>query len=162
MEQTMKSLFAKIGAILVKKINPPDWLCAIWMRLVWVMLFSQTASTRFWFGLVGIGFSSYMISSSTIHSPISEYQLLLQIAPDWVWAIGFLTHGCALIYGVLTHTYNKLLMVLEGILGTVVWTTSAVVIVITQNTIGAQAAAALIAVWLLVRYPTHWEYKDAN
>lgn len=87
---------------------------------------------------------------------------MLKLAPNWVWGLGFLIHGGSVIYGVATHSFNRLLVVLEGLLGTIVWTTSAVVVVVTQHTVGAHVVGALVAFWLLVRYPTHWEYKDAN
>lgn len=130
-------------------------------RLTYIIWCSQTTAVRFWFALASLGFGSFFMFSETVHSPLSEYKLMLQLAADWVWALCFTVNGLSLLYGILGKTYNRVLVVLEGLLGTVVWVASASAVVITQHAIGAHVVGGLIAFWILIRYPTHKEYKDA-
>jgi hypothetical protein len=130
-------------------------------RLRYIIWCSQTSAVRFWFGLTSIGFGSFFMFSATVHHPLSEYNLMLKLASDWVWALCFVLNGFSLLYGIVFATYNRLLVVLEGLLGTVVWVASASAVVITQQSIGAHVVGGLIAFWILIRYPTHKEFKDA-
>jgi hypothetical protein len=145
-------------------IDYPAWMRLLWTRVVWLFVYSQTAAVRFWFGAASIGFGSFVTFSLSdpTFAANSEYKNMESIAPWWIWSTGFFVHGLSLWYGVFTRTYNRLLVILEGLLGQVVWTASAIVIVLAQHTIGAQTVGACIAFWLLVRYPTHEEYRDAN
>lgn len=129
-------------------------------RLMFIIWCSQTTAVRFWFALASIGFSSFILCSESIYSPTSEYKLMTQLAPNWFWAFGFALNGLSLLYGVFMKTYNKFLVILEGLLGTVVWCASAGAVAIAQQAIGAHVVGGLIAFWLLVRYPTHKEYKS--
>ena len=129
-------------------------------RYMWAK--SPTSATRFWFGLADLGFASFVLLSPTIHSPLSEYVLMLKIAPDELWGIAYLVHCCALWYGVLTRRYSHTLLVLEGVLGVVLWTASAVCVGIAQGAPGATCAGLMMAYWLLVRYPAPEEYHHAD
>lgn len=134
----------------------------LYHRLHWVLVLSQTGATRFWLGLASIGLSIFLYFSTTIHEPYSEYRLMILLAPDGLWALGFFIHGASLWYGVFTQTYNKLLLLLEGILGTVVWWACAITVSIAQQAPGAILSGACVALWLCIRYPTHWEYDNAD
>jgi hypothetical protein len=154
----MKSVWHKLP------INYPRWMCTLWERIVWVLMCSQTSAVRFWFGAASFGFCSFITFSLSDQNfaAKTEYSNLSNIAPWWLWAVAFFTHGSALWYGVFTKTFNNFLVVLEGLLGLIVWSASAMAIVLSQHSIGAQTVGACIAFWLLVRYPTHWEYQDAD
>lgn len=129
-------------------------------RLSWLLFKSQTSSTRMWFGLASIFFGVFMYLSDTVHNPDSEYVLMLQIAPDWLWASGFLVHGVALLYGVITRRYSTILLLVEGVLGVALWTAASIAMSVSQGAVGASAAGALIAAWICIRYPTHAEFKQ--
>lgn len=137
-------------------------LYTAWGQLLWVLNKSQTTSTRFWFGFASIGFGSFMMSSPAVLNGSSEYSMMLKLAPNFVWATAFAVNGLSLLYGVFTKTYSRTLVIFEGLLGTVAWTACAATIVISQHTFGATVAGAAVAFWLLVRYPTHWEFKDVD
>ena len=128
-----------------------------------VILFThQTTNTRFFFGLTSIFFGIFMTFSPTVHNNLSEYVMMRQIAPHEIWGIGFIISGSAMLYGLLFNTCSKLLLLLEGTLSVAVWVGSAYAVVVTQKTLGAQCIGALIALWIYVRYPTHWERVDGN
>lgn len=145
-----------------RRIACPDWLTMTWYRLVWLINYSQTSVVRFWFGLSSVGFGLFMALADVEKFAESEYRMMLALAPDHVWAALFFVHGFAVLYGVFAHKYNRLLVILEGVLGVALWCGSAAAVVITQKSFGAHVVGGMIAFWLLIRYPTHWEYKDAD
>ena len=122
----------------------------------------QTTNTRFWFGLTSIFFGIFMICSPTVHNNLSEYVMMEKIAPHWVWGVGFIVSGSAMLYGLLSNTYGKILLLLEGTLSVAVWVGSAYAVVVTQHSLGAQVIGGVISLWIYVRYPTHWERNDGN
>ena len=85
---------------------------------------------------------------------------MMQLAPGWFWGWGYLLHGVAMWYGVFTRKYNIVLLFLEGVLGVTLWVAMAAAIYIGQGSLGGTAAGSAIALWLLVRYPTHHEYDN--
>lgn len=135
----------------------PSWLKHFRNRMDYILFKDQSTTTRLWFGLSSFLFGWFFFLSETVHSGLSEYALMLQLAPDWVWALGFWIHGSALMYGAYTNVYSKTQLMLEGTLGVVVWVGSAYAVTVTQGALGAHFAGALIAFWIYVRYPTHWE-----
>ena len=130
----------------------------IYDRLRWLLLEAETAPTRLWLSLSGL----LMASDVLVSSGQPEYKSLVILMPGAVWAALFITHGVSLMYGVLTRKYNKVLLVLEGILGTALWSSSAVIMFFFQGGPDATLAGACAAFWLLIRYPTHWEYTDGK
>jgi ABC-type transport system involved in multi-copper enzyme maturation permease subunit len=131
-------------------------------RARWLALSSQTVACRFWFGFTSLGFGSFLIFSGAVHNPNSEYRYMIQLASDEVWAAGFVVYGIALLYGVFTRSFSKIQLYLEGVLGVAVWAGGGIAVSLAQGTPGAMSVGALLAFWLLVRYPTHWEYFDAD
>ena len=130
----------------------------VYARLKWLILQADTVAVRFWFSLAGLGFCV-----DTLSGPISarEHAMFL-LAPQLVWFGLFALHACALLHGVFTKRFNTVLLMLEGVLGTALWGAVSVVTMLTQGGPNATVAGALIAFWLLVRYPTHWEYTDGR
>jgi hypothetical protein len=129
-------------------------------RIEFILFIDQSTTTRLWFGLTGLFFSFFFFLSPTVHSDLSEYRLMLALAPHWLWALGFAVNGLALMYGAYTNAYSKLQLFLEGVLGVVVWCGSAYAVVTTQGSLGAHAVGGAIAFWVYVRYPTHWEGQN--
>jgi hypothetical protein len=122
-------------------------------RLNWLLFRSQTSATRMWFALCSIGFSSFMFFSGSAYHSEDEYVLMIQMAPDWMWSLAFLTHGLSLLYGVIFRVYNNFLLTLEGVLGVLIWSATSIAMSLAQGAIGATTAGALIAAWICVRYP---------
>jgi len=128
-------------------------------RVNWLLWYSSTTATRMWFGVTSILFGVFMHYSSIVDPDHDEYSIMLLLAHENVWCAGFIVHGLALLYGVVTKQYNKLLLLLEGVLGAALWITAAVAMAEAQGSLGASAAGALISAWICVRYPTHAEFK---
>ena len=131
-------------------------------RLYWLFRYSPTTAVRFWFGLASLGMASFMVFSPTVHLPNNEYVIMLGLMRDKVWGLAFAINGFALMYGVLRRTYNLYLLWMEGILGTASWIAAAFCMTLAQGAPGASVCAALIAAWILYRYPTHLGKEDAT
>lgn len=131
-------------------------------RMIWLTLYTETTSSRFWFGLLSLGYASFMFFSEYASHPGSSYVLMFKIAPDYIWSLAFVIHGLALIYGAFTRKYSTFLLILEGVLGVAVWSAAAAATTLEQGAPGGTTVGALIALWVLVRYPTHheWERKE--
>lgn len=135
----------------------PQWIKDFKNRMNFILFIERSTNSRMLFGAVTWMFGWFFAFSHTVHSDLSEYVLMMKLAPDWLWAIGYWLNGSAVMYGAYTNKYSKLQLMLEGTLGVVVWVGSAYAVSVTQGVIGAHAGGALIAFWLYVRYPTHWE-----
>lgn len=158
----MKAYLNSLLARLRSEVCPACYtkLHTILNRINFILFVDQSTTTRLWFGLTGFMFGWFFFLAETVHSELSEYKLMLMLAPDWLWAIGFWVNGMALMYGAYTNRYSKLQLFLEGVLGVVVWCGSAYAVVATQGSLGAHAVGATIAFWVYVRYPTHWEGQN--
>lgn len=126
-------------------------------RLKFIIFEEQSTTTRLFFGLTTLFFGFFFLSASTIDDYVNEYLFMLSLAPAWLWGVGFCVNGTALLYGAITNKYSKIQLFLEGVLGVVVWIGSAYAVVVTQRALGAHVIAGLIAFWIYIRYPTHWE-----
>ncbi len=133
-------------------------------RALWLVLYAETTASRFWFGLLSLGYASFMSFSEYASHPGSSYVLMFNIAPDWVWSLAFVIHGFALLYGAFTRKYSTFLLLLEGVLGVAVWSAAAAATTLEQGAPGGTTVGALIALWVLIRYPTHheWESKECH
>lgn len=137
-----------------------SWGRLTWHRIVLLTLYSETIASRFWFGLLSIGYASMLAFSTSPHAVNSPYLLMFDLAPDWVWIVGFTTHGLSLIYGAFTRKYNTFLLLLEGVLGVACWSAAGATTTIAQGAPGGTTVGALISLWVLVRYPTHHEWEN--
>ena len=135
----------------------PRWLAHFKKRMDELLFKEQSTTTRLWFGIVTIFFGVFAWFSPTITSPHSEYELMMELAPYWLWALAYWVNGAAYLYGAYTNKYSKIQLMLEGTLGVTAWVGSAYAVSVAQGVIGAHAGGALLAFWLYVRYPTHWE-----
>lgn len=123
------------------------------------MFFKEnTIVARFWLSVLGFFFAMDMLAD--VGEPADLIMLLM--APSWCWATLFLVNSTALLYGVITKRYDTILLVLEGVLGTTLWFTAAIAHWYSQGAPDAVTAGALMATWLLIRYPTHWEYTNGS
>lgn len=129
-------------------------------RMHFIIFEEQSTTTRMFFGLATFLFGVFFLNASSTYWSHGEYAFMMKLAPYWLWGTGFLINGAAVMIGAYTNKYSKPQLMLEGVLGVVVWIGSAYAVVVSQNTIGAHVAAGLIAFWIYVRYPTHWEGKD--
>ena len=128
-------------------------------RISWLVKRSQTSATRGLFGLASFLFGVFMFFSTSVHSVGSEYRIMLHLTQGSsdIWGFMFVTHGTALIYGVITQEYNDFMLWIEGILGAGIWIVAAGAMTMAQGAPGAAIAGAVIALWICYRYPTHSE-----
>lgn len=128
-------------------------------RIKYLILCSQTLAVRFWMALAAIGYASVTLFVPSVGP--DEFHLMFKLASPEAWALLFLIHGIALLYGVLSRRYSTYQLILEPMLGLVLWGVSAVSHFMPQGAIGPVMVAATIHFWLLIRYPTHREFRDA-
>lgn len=119
-------------------------------RLRYVLFCSETSGTRFWFGLLTVGFAAYM----GVAADPQEYALALQIMPTWAWATALLINGLFLVAGVFTQRFSFALMMVEGVLGTFAWSVMGIATSISLGLPSAPLVASLVSIWILMRYPT--------
>ena len=133
---------------------------ALWDRVFYVIFIGDTASVRFFFALCSFGMGLDMLS---IDGSINDYKVALyQLAPQnvpWLpgryfWGFGFLWYSWALLWG-LAGRYNFLSLALEPLIGWMLWVAVASLDVALEQHMTASVGAAVVATWLLVRYPTH-------
>lgn len=124
-------------------------MTALWGRLQYVFLESETVAVRAFFGSVSLGYALF-IPRVDGHF---EYHLALQAIPAWVWSMAFLIHGLSVWYGIITCRATPLLYVLEGWVGSFTWVLMGILTSASQGVVGPTFVASFIAGWLLVRYP---------
>jgi hypothetical protein len=126
-------------------------------RLMNVLLCGETVLLRFFFSLAGFGWVSWVL----VDVSFAEFhEHAMKLATPNQFAMIFFIHSCALLYGVVTQKYNRWLLMLEGALGVFAWSAMAWAETMDQTGIGPSAVGALVAFFLLVRYPTHYTPKD--
>ncbi len=116
-----------------------------------LLLTGDTAVLRFWFGFAAIGYAAFALGGMNGHY---EYSVTMQVMSKWAWATVFSIVGCVTIYSAVTSKYNRCTLIFEGFLGVGVWTAMSISSAISQGSIGAVTIAAVVSVFLLVRYPT--------
>lgn len=120
-----------------------------WDRLRYILLESETVAVRAFFALISLGYAIFMLSIDR-HT---EYTIALAIMPHWLWSIGFLVHGLAVWYGIMSQKHSLALLMLEGVLGAGIWITLGICTSASQGMPGPTLMASTIAVWQFVRYP---------
>ena len=140
-------------ARLRSRLRCPAWCIAFKKRFDEIVFHEQSTTTRLFFGATTLGFGSFFWFSPTVHHPLSEYALMLTLAPDWVWASAFTVNGVSLVVGAWTNKFSKAHLFLEGTLGVIVWWASAYCVVKTQGAAGAHVMGAAIAFWVYIRHP---------
>lgn len=143
--------------------NYLNWANRVRARLYSLYARSETTMTRVWFGFFSFMMSVYMyfdhIDSEVYHNGIDVHYLMFSIASPTIWAAGFLLHSLSLFYGALTNKYNTLLLLSEAVLGVALWIGMAAAIAIMQHFPGPESIGGVLALWLLIRYPTHSEWE---
>lgn len=127
-------------------------------RLRYVLLESETVAVRWWMGLVSLGYAAFL---PFVDSHF-EYSISLQLMPSWLWSLLFVITGASLIQGVISRRYNLIGCALEGVLSSITWVSLGITTSISQGIPGATMVASLIALWILVRYPTWVDHTQVN
>ena len=130
--------------------NPPQGPM-FFVLLAELLIAGDTRMLRFWFGLTSIAFAAFISFGAPSHW---EYGIAFMVLPHYVWSALLLVSGAALVYGAVTCHFDRLMLVLEGFIGAATWSALSITTMIAQGTIGAVTIAALINLYLLLRYPT--------
>lgn len=130
-------------------------------QLLYVLLCKDTSLLRLAFALCSLGWAVWIPIDPTFASQHFVADKLMETV--WgLWlglnglAVLFAVNAVALMYGVLTERYNWLLCVAEGALGTYVWTMMGVTDWYQLHAPGPTIVGAGIALFILLRYPTHY------
>lgn len=91
----------------------------------------------------------------------TSYNLLETVMPHWLWAAAFLTHGWFSMTGLLLKKSGWAYVLLDPLLGALLWTCSSSVILTVFALSGAWPPAMLVThmlvsiatLWILVRVP---------
>jgi hypothetical protein len=122
-------------------------------RFTYILLHEDTTLVRLFFGL-GALLMALTIGMDEDFKYFHENSL--RIAPQWGTALMFFLHGTALVYGAITSKFNRWLLILEGMVGTFVWSAMAYTDFLDHGGITPVFIGACMAFLLLVRYPTHY------
>lgn len=118
-----------------------------------LLIAGDTRQLRFWFGLTSLSFSVFMSFGAPSHW---EYGIAFLVLPPHAWSILLGVSGLALMYGAVTCHFDRLMLALEGVAGSIAWVALAITTMMSQGSIGAVTIAAIINLYLLVRYPS-WQ-----
>lgn len=132
-----------------------------YIRVKRILFRDQTTSLRFFFGWMCIGLATFFLFSTTLANNTSEYKIMIEKLPGWVWAIMYFIIGISLLYGVIEEKFNFFLLLTEGLLNVLTWWVSSYYILLAQGIPGAHFIGAVMATWLYVRYPTHKMKSDS-
>jgi hypothetical protein len=140
-------------------LHPSVRIYLIKSRISWILFKADTSVVRFWFSIATIIFGiTYLVPNANV----LPHHYMEKLASHRTWGFLFLVNGLSMIYAVMTRRYDKILLILEGVLGFVLWVSfSTLYMYFTQSIVPAMACA-FISFWLLLRYPTHWEYTDGS
>jgi hypothetical protein len=122
-----------------------------------MFLTADTRLMRFWFALCSIGYANWVFFDdhySVLHPSINNF-VDVQMLP-WL----FLTHACVSIYSVLSEKTNTYFLFLEGVLGVFLWLVTGISETTDQGSLGPNLIASFMAIYLLVRYPTHYRHDS--
>jgi hypothetical protein len=129
-----------------------------YVKLKRILLIDDTLSVRFFFAMCSFG---YGVDIWYDHAKDQSYHLLYSLAPHWTtpesfWGTLFVFYSIMLLKGI-TGQYGYWHLIFEAILGWSIWTVMAIVNVTITGYPEASIGGAIVATWLLVRYPTHWK-----
>ena len=121
----------------------------------------KTLLVRLFFAAVSFGWVSYILTDTAgfamRHPTVVEY-----VAAPNKLGILFSIYASAVMYGVFTGRYSFILLLVEGFLGIFLWGSVGIADWANQGAPGPTFFAAIVALFLLARYPTHYQkgYED--
>lgn len=122
-------------------------------RVLSALLFGKTENLRVFFALCSFGWGLWVLTDSRFEA---EHAATVAFVPIPQLGILFLVHGFAMFYGVWTGRYSVWLLFLEGLLGAFLWVGVGIAESYGQQAIGPTLFGGLCALFLLIRYPTHY------
>lgn len=155
-------------------------LPALRARLRYLAFTSDLIGTRMGLGIgavcIGLGFlwptpifptPAQIAAGSGRHT----YALMAQIAPEWCWAVAFLSQGIATLYSLVMDCRSKALLWLDAVFGVALWTAAIAACYLAYwrgfgrimeyrppAIMGGEVASVLASWWVFVRYT--WGESD--
>ena len=123
-------------------------------RLLGTLLVGETAVTRFWFSLCSLGCAIAIMFDPNY---AVSHPGTMQLASVNAQGLLFMLHFAAMFYGVITRRYSTVLLLLEGVLGVFIWFGFGLAEALHRGTPGPLVIGGILAFFLLLRYPTHYE-----
>lgn len=124
---------------------------------VTMFLTADTRLMRFWFALCSLGYANWVFFDEfypILHPSITKF-VDIGVLP-WL----FLTHAAVSIYSVLREKTNTQFLFLEGVLGVFLWLATGIAETTDQGSLGPNLIASFMAIYLLIRYPTHYRHAS--
>lgn len=121
-------------------------------RVLYLLLFSETAMVRFWVGLASIGWSFAFMNTGMEKS--NALSLMYELMPHYIWAFLFMLNGVALVVGTVLKHPHRVTFYIEPLLGLFLWGVTALSHIQAYKTLSPMVFSAIIFFWLLVRFPS--------
>lgn len=122
-------------------------------RILATLLFGKTELLRIFFALCSFGWGFWALTDAKFSA---EHATTVSFVPLPQLGILFMVHSVAVWYGVKTQRYNVFLLFIEGLLGAFLWIGVGIAEAKGQGTIGPTLFGGVCALFLLIRYPTHY------
>jgi hypothetical protein len=122
-------------------------------RILSKLIFGDTENLRTFFALCSFGWGLWALTDANFakdHASVISFVQLPQLG------ILFFIHCAGVLYGVNTGRYNVILLFIEGLLGAFLWVGVGIAEAIGQGTAGPTLFGGMCALFLLIRYPTHY------
>ena len=123
-------------------------------RVLRLLLEGDTALVRFWFALCSYGWAAFIFFATDQF--LLEHPESYHLARAEQLGVLFAVYATATMYGVVTRRFSVPLLFVEGALGTFLWGGIGIVDMLAQGSVGPAFGGGLIALYLLMRYPTHY------
>ena len=94
------------------------------MKMLMAFLDTPMYSTRLLLALSSLTWAFILFITCHLFSGRATYDVMAAIAGENVWAFLFTVHGCIAIYTLFTNSRNRVTLLLDGLLGCVIWTAS--------------------------------------
>lgn len=122
-------------------------------KILTLLLTGETALLRLWFGIASLAFGIWI----SFDPNFSEgHTVAIAMATLEAQIVMFFVHGCAMIYGAITSKFSRIQLFLECFLGIFLWVGLGLAEMVQQQAPGPMIAGGGIALFLLIRYPTHY------
>ena len=94
------------------------------MKMLMTFLDTPMYSTRLLLALSSLTRALILFTTGHLFTGRTTYDVMAAIASENVWAFLFAVHGCIAIYTLFTNSRNRVTLLLDGLLGCVIWTAS--------------------------------------
>lgn len=94
------------------------------MKMLMTFLDTPMCLTRLLLALSSLTWAFILFTTGHLFTGRPTYDVMAAIAGENVWAFPFTVHGCIAMYTLFTNSRNRVTLLLDGLLGCVIWTAS--------------------------------------